>query len=365
MNVTAKLIEDAINTWATSVEKYGLRLVELPIAEAATIGESHPFRAPYMIRLACPPPKGQLQYFDSTSFGPQRQSDRFIYHKAILRKLGFVLDMEAASCFPSDVDVTYSWGKPDYQHTQFIHKSGVLLTQITDEGDFLLLANRLCNNRGAFGIGLARDGSSKFSAEKQQADAHLFHEQRREPTPIFALQNPMQNVRSPFASPLVRPVPDAAINAAILLNTRIGVDKGFKTAEQIKDEMEALCFDERALRTFYTEHTAELHKSRNTGASPSPRIAATSSPRLTPVLDSSIPTLGLPPGNAAREASPAPHLGNALIPHPLQAQVSGSADGGGGGTGGVVPSHSRTPTRSSESSEASSGRSGGGGSSTG
>ncbi|KAK7712150.1 vacuolar membrane-associated protein iml1 [Botryosphaeria dothidea] len=365
MNVTAKLIEDAINTWATSVEKYGLRLVELPIAEAATIGESHPFRAPYMIRLACPPPKGQLQYFDSTSFGPQRQSDRFIYHKAILRKLGFVLDMEAASCFPSDVDVTYSWGKPDYQHTQFIHKSGVLLTQITDEGDFLLLANRLCNNRGAFGIGLARDGSSKFSAEKQQADAHLFHEQRREPTPIFALQNPMQNVRSPFASPLVRPVPDAAINAAILLNTRIGVDKGFKTAEQIKDEMEALCFDERALRAFYTEHTAELHKSRNTGASPSPRIAATSSPCLTPVLDSSIPTLGLPPGNAAREASPAPHLGNALIPHPLQAQVSGSADGGGGGTGGVVPSHSRTPTRSSESSEASSGRSGGGGSSTG
>ncbi|EKG13408.1 hypothetical protein MPH_09434 [Macrophomina phaseolina MS6] len=368
MNVTAKLIEDAINTWATSVEKYGLRLVELPIAEAATIGKTHPFRAPYMIRLACPPPKGQLQYFDSTSFGPQRQSDKFIYHKAILRKLGFVLDMEAASCFPSDVDVTYSWGKPDYKFTQFIHKSGVLLAQITDDGDFLLLANRLCNNRGAFGIGLARaDAANKFTAEKQADVAAQHLAERREPTPIFALQNPTQNVRSPFASPIVRPVPDAAINAALAMNTRIGTDKGsFKTAEQIKDEMEVLCLDERALRVFYSEYAAELHKSsRNSGASPSPRIAATSSPRMTPVLDASIPSLGLPPQRygghpGARDASPAPHLGNALIPHPgsllqhSRASV-GSAEGGGSGLGGI--SHSRTPTRSSESSEVSGGAS--------
>ncbi|KAL1628011.1 vacuolar membrane-associated protein iml1 [Neofusicoccum ribis] len=359
MNVTAKLIEDAINTWATSVEKYGLRLVELPIAEAADMGDSHPFRSPYMVRLACPPPKGQLQYFDSTSFGPQRHSDKLVYHKAILRRLGFVLDMESASSFPSDVDVTYSWGKPDYQYTQFIHKSGVLLAQITDEGDFLLLANRLCNNRGAFGIGLARDG--KF-AEKPPETV-----ERREPTPIFALQNPMHNVRSPFASPLVRPVPDATINATINMNQRIGVDKGFKTAEQIKDEMEALCLDERALRNFYAEYAAELKKSRNTGASPSPRIGATSSPRMTPVLDSSIPTLGLPPGVAGsssiRDASPAPNLGTALIPHPQWVAAEGSnassSSGPGGGTGTSSASHSRTPTRSSESSELS-GMSGGG-----
>ncbi|GME27282.1 hypothetical protein GTA08_BOTSDO13498 [Neofusicoccum parvum] len=359
MNVTAKLIEDAINTWATSVEKYGLRLVELPIAEAADMGDSHPFRSPYMVRLACPPPKGQLQYFDSTSFGPQRHSDKLVYHKAILRRLGFVLDMESASSFPSDVDVTYSWGKPDYQYTQFIHKSGVLLAQITDEGDFLLLANRLCNNRGAFGIGLARDG--KF-AEKPPETV-----ERREPTPIFALQNPMHNVRSPFASPLVRPVPDATINATINMNQRIGVDKGFKTAEQIKDEMEALCLDERALRNFYAEYAAELKKSRNTGASPSPRIGATSSPRMTPVLDSSIPTLGLPPGIAGsssiRDASPAPNLGTALIPHPqwvvAESSNASSSSGAGGGTGTSSASHSRTPTRSSESSELS-GLSGGG-----
>ncbi|KAF4546108.1 Vacuolar membrane-associated protein iml1 [Lasiodiplodia theobromae] len=342
MNATAKLIEDAINTWATSVEKYGLKLVELPIAEASQMGQSHPFRAPYMVRLACQPPTGgpQQQYFDSTSFGPQRYSDRFVYHKAILRKLNFVLDMESAASFPSDVDVTYSWGKPDYTFTQFIHKSGVLLAQITDDGDFLLLANRLCNNRGAFGIGLARDGKAASTADGAAtatttgADGQPQQQllpQRREPTPIFALQNPTQNVRSPFASPLVRPVPDAAINAAIT-GQRIGVDKGFKTAEQIKDEMEALCLDERALRLFYAEFAMTEqqqlytggsdsrnssiyhHKVRNnSGASPSPRISATaaaalamSSPRMTPVvLDANIPSLGLPPGVTATAAAAA------------------------------------------------------------
>ncbi|KAK3068060.1 hypothetical protein LTS18_000826, partial [Coniosporium uncinatum] len=56
MNVTAKLIEDAIVSWATSVERYGLKLVEVPIAEASTISAAHPFRAPYLIKLAESPP---------------------------------------------------------------------------------------------------------------------------------------------------------------------------------------------------------------------------------------------------------------------------------------------------------------------
>ncbi|OJD40230.1 vacuolar membrane-associated protein iml1 [Diplodia corticola] len=347
MNVTAKLIEDAINTWATSVEKYGLRLVELPLAEASHMGDSHPFRAPYIVRLACQPPKGapQQQYFDSTSFGPQRHTDRFVYHKAILKKLNFVLDMESAASFPADVDVTYSWGKPDYNHTQFIHKTGVVLAQITDDGDFLLLANRLCNNRGAFGIGLTRDGKLSSAADGTAAGGGGGGDQqqqplpqRREPTPIFALQNPTQNVRSPFASPLMRPTPDTLISAALLnSNQRLGGGSsdgkgGFKTAEQIKDEIESLCYDERALRLFYAEFAAaeqhlqqttnnsdrgsiHLKRRNNSGASPSPRISASSSammnvvssPRMTPtvVLDSHIPSLGLPPNLTA----PAPGSG--------------------------------------------------------
>ncbi|PQE03649.1 putative IML1 Vacuolar membrane protein [Rutstroemia sp. NJR-2017a BBW] len=138
LNVTAKLIEDAIDTWATTAERYGLRLVEAPIGEACSITSVHPFRSPYLIELAVQPPDQQPRtYFDVNSFTPQVQTtyaNRHYYQKAIMKKFNFVLDIEAAKNFPSNVDVTYSWGRPDYTYTQYIHRSGVLLAQITDEG---------------------------------------------------------------------------------------------------------------------------------------------------------------------------------------------------------------------------------------
>ncbi|KAK8161263.1 hypothetical protein BKA80DRAFT_205850, partial [Phyllosticta citrichinensis] len=209
MNVTSKLIDDAINTWGTAVEKYGLRLVEVPIAEASSVAQSHPFRKPYTVKLAVPPPKNppQPQYFDATSFGPHPNklssltTDKHVYHKGILRKFGFVLDLEAASSFPTDVDVTYSWGRPSYRYTQFVHKTGVVIAQITDEGTFLLLANRLCNSRGAFGVGLARD-TPKHPLQDAAPPP---------PPPIFGLKDQVTNFRSPFASPAMRPVSDAGL----------------------------------------------------------------------------------------------------------------------------------------------------------
>ena len=59
--------------------------------------------------------------------------------------MDFVLDLEAASTFPRKIDVRYSWGRPKYEMTQYIHKSGLLLAQISNNGksDFLLLQNRL------------------------------------------------------------------------------------------------------------------------------------------------------------------------------------------------------------------------------
>ncbi|EDN92381.1 hypothetical protein SS1G_08244 [Sclerotinia sclerotiorum 1980 UF-70] len=141
LNVTAKLIEDAIHTWATTAEQHGLRLVEAPIGEACSIASVHPFRSPYLIELSLQPPDQQPQtYFDVNSFTPQvqtAQSNRHYYQKAIMKKFNFVLDIEAAKNFPSNVDVTYSWGRPDYTYTQYIHRSGVLLAQITDEGPSL------------------------------------------------------------------------------------------------------------------------------------------------------------------------------------------------------------------------------------
>ncbi|RAL65769.1 hypothetical protein DID88_005434 [Monilinia fructigena] len=197
LNVTAKLIEDAIHTWATTAEQHGLRLVEAPIGEASSIASVHPFRSPYLIELALQPPDQQPRtYFDVNSFTPQvqtTQSNRNYYQKAIMKKFNFVLDIEAAKNFPSNVDVTYSWGRPDYTYTQYIHRSGVLLAQITDEGNFLLLANRLYNNRTAS----ARDSDKYMKVNHASVN-------RMGPSSIANNPNIVAGISSPFQSPILR-----------------------------------------------------------------------------------------------------------------------------------------------------------------
>jgi hypothetical protein len=290
MNVTAKLIEDAIVTWATSVEKYGLKLVEVPISEVADIIDHHPFRSPYSVKLALQPPKAQPEtIWDSTHFSPQySKADKFAYHKALLRKLHFVLDMEAANAFPSDIDVTYSWGNPDYKYTQFIHRSGTLLAQITDDGNFILLANRLAHNR-------AKDNTrirptDPYEHKKATTDGS---QSTRMPSTPAERANPH---RSPFSSPLARPVQDASMlhtafqDKVLTASTQVA-HAAAMNPEQVKDELEAFCSDPALLSAFYNEALKQA-------PSPSPRIHPHG-------LDDKIPSLGLPPAISIREASPA------------------------------------------------------------
>jgi hypothetical protein len=289
MNVTAKLIEDAIVTWATSVEKYGLKLVEVPIAELANITDYHPFRSPYHIKLAMQPSQNQTEaMWDSMHFSPQySRTDKFAYHKALLRKLNFVLDMEAANTFPSDIDVSYSWGTPDYKYTQFIHRTGGLLAQITDDGNFMVLANRLAHNR-------AKDMSRIRPLdlhEHKKVTTDGSQSSRLPSTPAVERANPH---RSPFSSPLARPVQDSSLLHTALEKQAAAqpppTGPAMQTPEQIKDELEAFCSDPALLSQFYNEAFKQA---------PSP------SPRILPVLDNNIPSLGLPPSISIREASPA------------------------------------------------------------
>lgn len=283
MNVTAKLIEDAIVTWATSVEKYGLKLVEVPIAEASNISDHHPFRSPYMVKLAlAPPPVQSEQLWDPSHFSPQPKIDKFAYHKALLRHLNFVLDMEATSAFPSDVEVTYSWGKPDYKYTQFIHRSGGVLAQITNEGDFILLANRLAHNR-------AKD-AVKFRPTDPYDHKRPTATSTTPSTPAID-----KVIKSPFSSPLARPVQDSSLLHTALQTTALqtplrDVPPSAQTPEQVKDEVETFCADPIRLRHFYEK---ALH--------PTP----SASPHTLPVPESNIPSLGLPPSISIQDASPA------------------------------------------------------------
>lgn len=269
MNATSKLIEDAIVSWATSADKFGLRLVEVPIFEASSISDTHPFRAPYMVKLASQPPEKQPQpYFDATSFSPQVKIDRHFYQKAIMKKFNFVLDLEAAKDFPEDVNVSYSWGKPDYRFPQYIHRSGVLLAQITDDGDFLLLANRLYNNRSA---------AAKEIAKYEKTD----HDRR---PGLGTSSGPTASDRlSPFSSPLVRATPDV-LGGGFALS---GISTAYSTPETVKNDLEAFCADVRTLGKFYDEVLTKT-------MSPGPN---------TPFLDATIPSIGLPPNLSIRDVS--------------------------------------------------------------
>ena len=260
MNVTAKLIEDAIVSWATTAEKYGLKMVEVPIGEASTITDIHPFRSPYLISLARAPPRQRPpSQFDSTWLSPSVETDRHYYHRAVLKKFDFVLDIEAAKNFPSDVEVTYSWGKPDYRYTQYIHRSGNLLAQVTDEGDILLLANRLYNDRSAASM----DRYDKADQHDRRGGQSL----------------------SPISSPLVRATPDVLREGGNL--GREGESSGWDPM-RVKNELESFCWHAEGLAKFYDQVLAKP-------TSPGPN---------TPMLAASIPALGLPP--SLRDLSPAP-----------------------------------------------------------
>lgn len=311
MNTTPKLIKDTITSWATSVDRFGLRLVEVPIGEASSITSMHPFRSPYRIELKTQPPAKQpLSYFDSTNFSPQQIHRKHYYQKALLKIFEFVLDFEAASDFPPDVDVTYSWGKPDYKYPQYIHRSGRLIVQITDEGDFLLLANRLYNDHGA----------SAKSAYQEVAKSDNPSDGEGHRGPGFFRSNPhggnVGNLRgsprlSPYSSPSMRATLDipsstpnttrgpSPVSNPVQLQSSPKPKSSSTRAETLKQEFEAFCNDKEALDIFYEETLSKASTpGPNTpflgGKTPSrgPMTPSGAPEKLS--MESSIPSLALP-----------------------------------------------------------------------
>lgn len=294
MSVTAKLIEDAVKQWAATAASHGLRLVEVPIAEACSITDQSPFRRPYAVKLALPPPNQRpVSYYDHNSFHAQPQTGKHYYQKAILRKFDFVLDVEAASNFPSNVDVSFSWGKPDFKYTQYIHRSGMLLVEITDDGHFLALANRLYSNRT---VAVQQNAPPRPEVPTNDRVARLISTGSYT---SYGLAEP-----TPISSPLFRPVLFSAQAAAAReqihashMSPRLGATKagppqnpGLATgeAESLVKALEAFCTDQEALEAFYRE----TFERGGTAPTPSGSIVGDHES----VSDAGIPALGLPPG---------------------------------------------------------------------
>lgn len=313
MNTTSKLIQDAVVSWATSVDRFGLRLVEVPLGEASSITSTHPFRTPYRVKLKQPPPVKQPQsYFENTSFVPQSKTERHFYQKAIMKRFNFVLDFEAASDFPPDVDVSYSWGKPMYKFPQYIHRSGMVIAQITDEGDFLLLANRLYNNRGGLASGYTQEtGKLDNGKDNESHRGPGFY--RSSPHRISTHNLKGSPHESPYNSPSVRATLDIPPPT-----TFTPTNRGPQPAtshpshsphrkptvppskiEHLFRELEAFCHDIKALEIFYGEM---LSKASTPG--PSTPFIGSKTPSKGPMtpsrlpekftMESSIPSLALP-----------------------------------------------------------------------
>ena len=334
LNTTAKLVADAVETWEREASQYGLRLVEVPISEASRITEVNPLRTPLTIKLAVPPPDQKPEtYLDPNSLGPQAVRSRHFYQTAILKHFDFVLDIEAASNFPSNVDVRYSWGKPDFRYTQYIHRTGLILAQITDEGNFLILANRLYSKR----VSIAREKELRAQANAEQAQAHAQQEQQQQQRSgrIFSMAGYTSSMamamnESPsLSSPTARPTFNNNFSPAFL-----PADSKEKQQQQqnwalnsatdpetIKNMLESFCGDATALEEFY-KHL--LERGERVPGTPMTVSTVMSVPPSEPLAESNIPSLGLPPGVLAAQQQDG--LGaNASA-------ASGAPGSGGGGT---------------------------------
>ena len=315
MNTTSKLIQDAVNHWAMIVEAYGLRLVEVPIGEVSAITSMHPFRAPYLIKLAREPPSmTQNDYFEAKKSISQEKNH--CYQKAILSRFNYVLDFEAATDFPSDVDVTYSWGKPDYRFPQYIHRSGLLIAQINEEGHLLVLANRLYNNKSARARTKPTDEILDFQAER---------------SPISHRSNPLRQgdgltqrsspKASPSSSPALRAAMDIPNSFASGSRSRLvttttqspskphtsSVSSSASTAnpERLTRELQDFCNNVEALEAFYTEQQSKATTpSSSTPSSATPLTYSRKTPSRAPestIDENSIPELTLPSSWSERE----------------------------------------------------------------
>ncbi|KAF3938099.1 hypothetical protein ABW19_dt0206972 [Dactylella cylindrospora] len=232
LNVTAKLVEDALSTWAKTVQRYGLKLVEAPIDEVCVITANDPFRSPLVARLCIPPPNN-INIESSTSQPTTTVNhETFPYHEAILKKFNFVLDIESAKNFPPDVEVKYSWGTPSYRYTQYIHRTGVIFAQITDLGDFLLLANRMYSQRGVTG------DNAKFEFGTSGRDDRS---SRGGPTTSGTMMGSM----FPHA-------PASFMSSSAALSS-MSSQQTYVTAEMIKDELINFCKDPEKLQALYDE----------------------------------------------------------------------------------------------------------------
>ncbi|ORX53581.1 hypothetical protein DM01DRAFT_1383596 [Hesseltinella vesiculosa] len=164
MGCTAQLVQELLRTWSLQADRCGLKLVEGSMEQAYDDSENNnPFQCPVAIPLALPPPP-------VTELSRLYEVPDQFYEIALVRHLGFVLDVEADDKFEkarvnAGVQVSYPYLKYPYKYDQYIHRTGVAFVQIRPEGrGFYWVNNRLYTNH-----------TPALAARRREPSSHLQH----------------------------------------------------------------------------------------------------------------------------------------------------------------------------------------------
>ncbi|KAL0060638.1 vacuolar membrane-associated protein iml1 [Marasmius tenuissimus] len=140
IGTTARFIEEQLRQWNKAIEKYGLKLVEAYVGQISDIRDRNPFQSCFPVRLAVPPPIVP----DLHHRVPEGTQTARFFEYAVLRRFGFIVDVEAADMYPETIDVVYSYRRAPFKYSQFVHRTGVAFVQVLGGAKgFLFLTNRL------------------------------------------------------------------------------------------------------------------------------------------------------------------------------------------------------------------------------
>ena len=127
LNATPKLVDEMFNSFSRLIRPYGLRLVQVAVADVQGSIEDSPFKTVVNVSLC-------------TGGSTDGNTRGFLHF--ILRKYNYVLDIHGRSEI-SNYDVVFMWGRLQSTFAQYIHVSGYVLVQLTDTDTIIITPNTL------------------------------------------------------------------------------------------------------------------------------------------------------------------------------------------------------------------------------
>ncbi|KAK9464887.1 hypothetical protein V1512DRAFT_85621 [Lipomyces arxii] len=186
LNTTPKFIEETIAHWSRICDRSGLKLVEVPVVEACALEDIDPFASIARVKFSVDPPVA----VELPEAADPVLSDKMFYHKQALARLDYVLDTDAAAALveaQNEVDIVYSWGKPYFKYSQYVHKTGATLAELIPEtGEFLIVRNPLAGSKsGGSPVASSSTTSQTVDPEDVRQETINFLQNRPEELRIF------------------------------------------------------------------------------------------------------------------------------------------------------------------------------------